>query len=428
MGKWLKSFLFLILSLTLITSACSNNNTDGSGNDEDSSSDAVTISYFTWDAHEAKYMEAIAEDFHKENPNIKVKVEQTDWDNYWTKLKTAMAGGESWDVFLMNGPNFPDFVNNGVLENLQDDMEAVGFEYQNLPEGLRNLYTYNGSLYAAPGEVDTVGLLYNKELFDAAGIPYPDPKEPYTWEEFVNVAKQLTNAPEQWGFGTSEGNLQTGFYPWMYSNGGQLFNEDWSEALINSPENVEAVTKVTDLVLKHKVAPPPEFYGDASQIDQMFYSGKIGMIIAGTWYVANIAAENPDFEWDFAPFPTLGEPSNVVHGIGHVVYANSKHKEEAIKFAIYTSLKENQERMQTELGWMSFFEGLPEQFAAEDPNHNRSVFIDALEVGQPYPATPNMNTWETELRKQLQLVFLGEVTVEEALKKTEEKMKEAFSN
>jgi multiple sugar transport system substrate-binding protein len=197
--------------------------------------------------------------------------------------------------------------------------------------------------------------------------------------------------------------------------------------LMTSPETVDAMKKFSNLILVDKVAPPPAYYGDPNQIDKLFYSGKVGMIVAGTWYIANIAAEKPNIEYDFAPLPYMSKPSTVIHGIGHVVNTKSKNKDAAIKFALYTGLQKNQESMQKDLGWMSFYEGLPQKFASQDPNHHNDVFVDALDIGTPYPATPNMSVWEAELTKQMQLVLLGKSTVEDAMKKTADKMQEAFS-
>jgi multiple sugar transport system substrate-binding protein len=68
--------------------------------------------------------QAVVDDFHAANPNITVKVEVSDWDSYWTKLNTLIAGGTPPDVFAMDAPLYLDWQSRGALLNLQPYLDA----------------------------------------------------------------------------------------------------------------------------------------------------------------------------------------------------------------------------------------------------------------------------------------------------------------
>ncbi|WP_153057392.1 extracellular solute-binding protein, partial [Streptococcus suis] len=90
----------------------------------------------------------------------------------------------------------------------------------NFPDGLNEIYNINGKQYAIPKDFDTIGLWYNKKLFDEAGIPYPD--DTWDWNKLKEVAKKLTKPDgSQYGFGAGLSN-QEGYYNFIYQNGGKV--------------------------------------------------------------------------------------------------------------------------------------------------------------------------------------------------------------
>src|SRR5688572_10992281 len=135
--------------------------------------DQVTITYAIWDNNQLPAHEQIIAAFEAEHPNINVEPQVVPWGNYWDKLQTAVAGGEAYDVFWMNGPNFPVYASKGVLMDLQDTIDAAQIDMSVFPEALLKVYTYDGKVYGMPKDFDTIALFYNKAIFDAAGVAYP---------------------------------------------------------------------------------------------------------------------------------------------------------------------------------------------------------------------------------------------------------------
>lgn len=156
----------LCMVFAVLLTACGGGETASSGN----ANQPVTLRYMIWDQNQVPAMNQIITEFKKTHANIDVKVDVTPYDQYWTKLETAVTGGSAGDVFWMNGPNIVKYASNDVLLPIDDQISADKVDLKNYPDALVALYTVNGKHYALPKDFDTIGLWYNKQLFDAAGV------------------------------------------------------------------------------------------------------------------------------------------------------------------------------------------------------------------------------------------------------------------
>src|SRR5699024_5727011 len=131
------------------------------------------------------------DDFEQENPGIKINLQVIGWDDYWTQLEAGATGGSLPDVFWMHSNEIYRYASNDMLLNLNDRIENSDLvEMDKFPEGLSSIYNFEGNQYAIPKDYDTIGLWYNKTMFDEANLDYPD--ETWTWEDLYNAAKILT--------------------------------------------------------------------------------------------------------------------------------------------------------------------------------------------------------------------------------------------
>ena len=170
------------------------------------SGEKVTLTYALWDKNQMPAMEEIAKKFHEANPNIDIKIELTPNKQYWTKMEAAATGGTLPDVFWINGPRIIKYAANDVLLPITDQIKADGIDLGNYPKALVDLYTYEGQNYALPKDFDTIGLWYNKKLFDEANVPYPD--ETWDWNKLKEAAKKLTDEKKGiWGSAVRTGQL-----------------------------------------------------------------------------------------------------------------------------------------------------------------------------------------------------------------------------
>ncbi|MBO7336744.1 MAG: extracellular solute-binding protein [Lachnospiraceae bacterium] len=130
--KLLATILVLVLILTTLAGC-------GSSTKE--------IHYSYWHGAMTPYLQQCAEKFEKANPGVKIVLEETSWDEYWTKLETAASGGAIADVFHLNGPNVAKYASAGVAKPIDDLVAKSGLDLKNYPEALIDLYTVDGKLY-----------------------------------------------------------------------------------------------------------------------------------------------------------------------------------------------------------------------------------------------------------------------------------------
>lgn len=192
----------LILLFVVVLAACSS---DAGGNKK-------TLDVALWDENVSEAVDASIEAFKEEHPDVEVNVTYTPYENYWTKLKTSLGGGSGPDVFWMNGPNFYQYTSSNLIKNLEPFIsEDSEFKKDVYFPAVVDLYSVEDELYAAPYFTDSVGLYYNKKLFDDAGVSYPD--DSWTWEDIEAAGKKLTN-PEQGVYGYAAHTVvnQQGYY------------------------------------------------------------------------------------------------------------------------------------------------------------------------------------------------------------------------
>ncbi len=112
----------------------------------------------------------IVADFQPANPNISVSAEVSEWESYWTKLKTLLAAGTPPDIFAIDAPYYLDYQTRGVLLNLQPYLDANPHVLDDVyPQTLKAYQTAEG-YFGLPRDFQTIVAFYNKDMFDAAGI------------------------------------------------------------------------------------------------------------------------------------------------------------------------------------------------------------------------------------------------------------------
>ena len=130
---------------------------------------------------------------------------------YWDKLQTSIAGGDAPDVFAMDGPLFPDYQTRDVLLDLKPFIDRDGYDLGQLADQAVADFTTPDGQFGLPRDLNVVALYYNKAMFDAAGIPYPD--DTWDWAKLTDVAKKLTlrdasGKTTQWGFYTESTDME----------------------------------------------------------------------------------------------------------------------------------------------------------------------------------------------------------------------------
>lgn len=400
MKKSIKKIISVVSTAVLMASIFT-----GCGSASKGSGEEVTITYALWDTNQENGMKKIVEAFEEKNPAIKVNVEVTPWDQYWTKLEAGASGNSMPDVFWMHSNEMYKYQSNDILM----DLSNIDVDYAKFPEDLVNLYKADGKNYAVPKDFDTIGLWYNKTLFDKAGIAYPD--DSWTWNDMLAAAKKLTNESEGIYGMSAPLNLQEGIDNFIYQNGGQVFSDDKKHSEWNSPAVKEAVQWYVDLSLKEKVSPTQKQFAENSNI-VFFESGKLGMCLAGSWMLSELAGNDYVKEnCDVAVLPQGKKRATIYNGLGNVVAASTSHPEEAKKFVEFLG-SEEANKIQSESGAaISAYEGTAEEWVKANDKFNLQSYVDMLDYAVIKPYSNETLKWQTLEEQTLNKAFSGEEDV-----------------
>ena len=152
----------------------------------------TTITYFTFSAapDHLNTINAMVAAFEKVNPTIKVKIQTASYNDYFTKLKTQVAANKAPDTFELNYENFVTYAEAGSLLNLNKVAKAdKGFKKSVYYGKAYDVFASKGKQYGLPASYSTVVLFYNKDLFDSAGVAYPQTS--WDWSDEATAAKLL---------------------------------------------------------------------------------------------------------------------------------------------------------------------------------------------------------------------------------------------
>ena len=395
----------------------------GSGSDDGEAGEGgpVTLSYGIWDQNQEPALEQVATDFEDANPGIDVKIQVTPYEQYFTKLQAAAGGGAAPDVFWMNGPNFQLYASNGVLAPVSDQVESGDVDTGVFPEALVDLYSLDGELYGLPKDFDTIGLWYNKTLFDAAGVDYPD--DTWTWEDLEEAAAKLTDE-DKGTFGiTAALEGQQDFYNTIFQAGGHVISEDGSTSGYDDPATIEGLRFWTDLI-ESGSSPTLQQMTDTLPL-QWFESGKTAMFYGGSWNVTEFKKnEYTADKVDVAPLPQGEERAVVIHGLANVISAKTEHPDAAAKFVTYLG-SEAAAKTQAETGTViPAYDGTQQAWVEASPEYDLQVFLDAAEYAQPLPVSSNTAAWNAHEAKYLTEAWAGRMDVADAAAELAEAMNE----
>ena len=430
-----KKVMALALASTMVFSmaACGGSKDDGGSSDagdskkEEKSEGGDTLSISIWDSNQEPGINEILADFTEET-GIKTKLTVVKWDEYWTMLEAGAQGGSLPDVFWMHSNESQRYMSNDMLLDLTDKIaDSDLIDPANYPEDIWGLYTYDEKYYAVPKDVDTIALWYNKAMFDEAGLAYPTAD--WTWDDVTEAAKKLTKEDgSQYGLAVRNDNNQAGYYNLVYDNGGHIINEDKTKSGWDDPKTIEAM-EVLESWIKDGVMPPIETMSENGE-DVLFQSGKVAMVLQGSWMVAayrdnEYTAENCDVV-ELPKSATTGRRASVYNGLGWAASANGKNTENAWKLIEYLG-SEKAQKKQAELGvTMSAYKGTSDAWA-NSAEFNLLAYLNMMEDMEIRPYSKSTVTWENEDNEILKSVYMGEKSMADACKEMADQMNEKLA-
>ncbi|MDI9506450.1 MAG: sugar ABC transporter substrate-binding protein [Clostridiales bacterium] len=363
------------------------------------------ITFGFWDTNQEPGMKAIAEAYMAEHPGVTIETQVTPWDQYWMKLEAAAMGGALPDVFWMHSNQFFKYVSAGTMLDLTD----LNLDYSPYPAGITALYNYEGAQYAVPKDYDTIALAYNKEIFDNAGVAYPD--DTWTWDTLREVAVQLTDPDKGiMGFGAPI-DTQSGYYNFVYQNGGFIFEDGVSG--FDKAETKEAIQAWVDLMLVDGVSPSLESFTDMDNNEQ-FQAGRLAMQFVGSWNMsAYTTNEFIKDKFDLAILPLGKVRASIYNGLGYAGAANTKYPEVVKDFIAFCGSEEANILQAKEKAAIPAYAGTEHYFTELFPDINIGCYTEMIEYGVQFPFSPNKSLWEGHEFEIMVAAYNGAMTVEE---------------
>ena len=415
---------------------------------------AVTeINYWLWDNNQLPSYRACADAFEKENPDIKVKITQTGWFDYWTALSTAFVSGTAPDVFWNHLSRYPDFVVNNLLVDLSPLIARDHVPTDIYVGGLVKVWGRGEKQYGLPKDWDTIGIVYNKAMLEKQGI---DPKslwdldfKPADGGSFDQVLAKLTVDAK------GRNGLDPGFDRQNIAQYGLLLNgqsdglghEEWANFAASlgwnystgpwathfnydDPRLIDTVRWFADTSLMKGFIVPAKDAREAAATG-LFAAQKGALALTGSWLV-HWYEENCKFAIGFAPLPKgpVGRKS-VINGLADSIWVGSKHQEEAWKWVKFLASPEAQKIV---AGFAVVFPAIPE--AAEismkgmaAKGADVSAFVE--EAKQPdgtffLPISEHASDVVRILRANFDAIFLEGADVEKTLKAANKEVNALF--
>lgn len=233
----------------------------------------------------------------------KIKVTQITAEQMVPKLGASIAGGAAPDGAVLDLIYLPTFAANNSLEDITDFVKGLPYAAALSPSHIR-LGTYDGKIYAVPALPDASIIAYNTDLFKKAGL---DPsKAPASLEEISADAKKIHALDkETYGFyfvANSGSWLAYDFLPHIWAAGADILSEDGRTATVDTPALRETIADYRDMWAAGAIHPTSRS-GNGNNAVEAFASGKVGILMTGSYIVNLMTSKYPDVKFAVAPIP-----------------------------------------------------------------------------------------------------------------------------
>jgi ABC-type glycerol-3-phosphate transport system substrate-binding protein len=329
--RW-RQLIGAFLALSLITLvACSGNG----GDNESENGGPVTLDYWVFESGGlvGSFLDELQKEFEAKYPNVTLNITAYPEDNYGVKLDTAIAAGKEPDLVLVFGP---EQMRAGLLLPLDDmvkqnNIDLSTFVPSIVEPGDEFSCNYQGTLYCLGSYAGSVQLIYNKDMFDRAGISPPPAWPPMTPEQFVDDACKLTDqANGIWGAAASD--------PLAYAPWSTFFSDDGRTAEFNSPESVHQV-EVLASGYDRGCFPTSNILDPWEQGRDYFAQRKLAMVVTDFQDLDKVENAGIDYGSTAVPTPEGEVPSWSVWTDSVGVMASSDNPEEAKDFIAFLATR-----------------------------------------------------------------------------------------
>lgn len=333
--------------------------------------------------------------------------------DFVTRVGVASAGGEAPDLLPIDLIYVPAFARAGNLTEIGDFIDSLPYADQLSPSHI-HLGEYDGGRYAVPFAAEGSVLLYNKGLFEQAGL---DPEAPpTTWQEIYDAAVAITALGDDiYGYyfsGACAGCNAFTYLPLIWASGGDVLSEDGLSATVDSPE-VRAALEFYQRMWNEGLIPPSAQADTGTDFLNAFLTGKIGMAGSGAFSISVLKNDHPEIDFGLTFLPGQdGGTSSFAGGDSIAITSSSQHAAEAFEFIQWVLSEEIQLEMFAARGQLPLRADLIDnEYSQQDPRLITNA--EAMNLGKtPYSFVYNQlfndanGPWLSMIQTA---IFLGDI-------------------
>ena len=368
----------------------------------------LKIAYPAWDtkAQEAAVTGIFAE-YEKQNPNVKIELISLPFPVLRQRLVVSARAGDPPDVAYVDGRWVPEMAAPGLLSDITDGVARLD-RADWFAEPWRGA-TLGGRLYAVPDRIDPWMVYYNTDLFKKSGLS----AFPKTLDELAMAAVKMTgDGAYGWGLiGAKDASLISRYINFLYAFHGDLLTPDGKKSAFAQPESVAALRFYTDLLVKHKAAQPSAMANGLNDVNQLFMTGRAGMIIDGPWRQGTLREQAPTLNWALAQLPPAAgkTPRYLTSSWYYTLFKGGRNQEAAFKFVEFLLRPENMARSVVTLPGR--------RSAARDPRFATDAYkpwVEAIPHAVPFTVTDKFTEIADVVGDAVQQVLGGRADADKA--------------
>lgn len=390
----------------------------------------VTLTLYHWMEKDRQlWEEEIIAPFQEAHPGIRVILQTSPYPLYVTKSLTSIASGSRLaDVMFAEDWFGQELIRKQYALNLMPyvrrDITIDDFHSETFTEW-RGVDQDSAVLYGFPASLGLTVLFYNKDLFDGAGVPYPDTT--WTYDDLIRAGKQLTRddngdgTPEQWGLSFDV--HYTGLETVMYSFGGRTLNDNSRRAALTEPASLRGLQFIQDIFLRHRIASNTSSFINPWQ---SFVGRRSAMILIGSLGAINLEGTSMRWDMTYPPQGPDGRRLSRRFTMAFMIPRNSPHPDEAWALLHWILTRSPAEAAHRQyLGMMPAYKPVTRDDAwlTAPPQHNRHL-LPELARSYAFPLfTPAWQEWrDNNLTPELLLMIQGQKPVEQCARDAERRI------
>jgi multiple sugar transport system substrate-binding protein len=386
------------------------------------------------DAGELQAYTNLVNAFESSHPAIRIELLHIPGQaEYRRRLALDLAGGLAPDVVLLNYQRYAPFAASNALEPLGPYLaRSVHLHEADFYPQALDAFRWKRQLLCLPQNVSGLMVYYNKDLFDAARLPYP--ADDWTRDEFLAVAQALTRdldgdgQIDQYGLGL-EPSLSR-LAPFVWQNSGSLLEGVVPRSLgLSQPPAQQALRWFAELQTRHHVVPDAATEA-AEDSESRFLNGRTAMFINTRRGVPGYR-RSMAFVWDTAPLPRhkVGRRANLLYSEGYCMTASAQDKDAAWAFIEFASSIEGQTLIAAAGYVVPSLMAVAESPTFLDPGarpQNSRAFLDEIPYLRRTPLLPHWDAIEEIASGEIKGAFYGQITVAEAARAAEQQTQDYF--